>query len=381
MSRRRDQSILPMPPVITTRPRNLHRHAFTDITPPRKLTEAECKEKLTSYTAYSIRKAPSPLFEHLWSRSDSSNNEKSTSSFSSSAVSKATQGDEIFQDVRRFVVLKKGSYTVALPITTYASKGHRHGDINMKEHCIIYNNRKPEETPAPTTDKIQGSHSKSMNWAPFERSSSHNQHSSAFAAAGAWMEDSYYSFGLRPSPSSSSSNGAKRKHHFPSYHNHDPVNFDDQDVLETLQNGWETFLGSGTAGDRPRLGREEVEILEASFKKNPKPTIQTKRRFSEDMGIELSRINNWFQNRRAKRKQEKKFEALAASEGPSLHELHSPPNTISTESQAGSTSIFKPLTSLSPTFELVQIDDTQSIDEVTIIQSHPLDFIASQNLH
>ncbi|KAE8452366.1 hypothetical protein EG329_001066 [Mollisiaceae sp. DMI_Dod_QoI] len=65
---------------------------------------------------------------------------------------------------------------------------------------------------------------------------------------------------------------------------------------------------------RPRLGKEEVDILEASFRKNPKPTTQTKRGFADDMGVDLARINNWFQNRRAKRKQEKKQEAYEAGQ-------------------------------------------------------------------
>ncbi|KAG9248356.1 hypothetical protein BJ878DRAFT_549257 [Calycina marina] len=60
---------------------------------------------------------------------------------------------------------------------------------------------------------------------------------------------------------------------------------------------------------KPRLGKEEVEILEREFKKNTKPTTQTKKQYADDMDVELARINNWFQNRRAKRKQEKKQEA------------------------------------------------------------------------
>jgi hypothetical protein len=42
---------------------------------------------------------------------------------------------------------------------------------------------------------------------------------------------------------------------------------------------------------KPRLGKDEVEILEREFKKNPKPTTQTKRGFADDMGVELARIN------------------------------------------------------------------------------------------
>ncbi|RDL42253.1 Uncharacterized protein BP5553_02232 [Venustampulla echinocandica] len=65
---------------------------------------------------------------------------------------------------------------------------------------------------------------------------------------------------------------------------------------------------------KPRLGKDEVDILEREFQKNPKPTTQTKRGFAEDMGVELARINNWFQNRRAKRKQEKKQAAYEAAQ-------------------------------------------------------------------
>ncbi|KAG0649686.1 Anterior-restricted homeobox [Hyphodiscus hymeniophilus] len=80
---------------------------------------------------------------------------------------------------------------------------------------------------------------------------------------------------------------------------------------------------------KPRLGKEEVEILEHEFKKNPKPTTQTKRGFAEDMGVELARINNWFQNRRAKRKQERKqeaYEAGQAQESLAYSEPSSPDN-------------------------------------------------------
>lgn len=42
---------------------------------------------------------------------------------------------------------------------------------------------------------------------------------------------------------------------------------------------------------KPRLGKDEVDILEREFKKNPKPTTQVKRQFAEDMGVDLARIN------------------------------------------------------------------------------------------
>jgi hypothetical protein len=42
---------------------------------------------------------------------------------------------------------------------------------------------------------------------------------------------------------------------------------------------------------KPRLGKDEVDILEHEFKKNPKPSTQTKRQFAEDMHVDLARIN------------------------------------------------------------------------------------------
>lgn len=71
---------------------------------------------------------------------------------------------------------------------------------------------------------------------------------------------------------------------------------------------------SKTNETKPRLGKDEVDILEREFKKNPKPSTQTKRQFAEDMRVDLARINNWFQNRRAKRKQELKQEAHEAGQ-------------------------------------------------------------------
>ncbi|TEY59374.1 hypothetical protein BOTCAL_0194g00120 [Botryotinia calthae] len=72
--------------------------------------------------------------------------------------------------------------------------------------------------------------------------------------------------------------------------------------------------GQKTNETKPRLGKDEVDVLEFEFNKNPKPTTQTKRGYADSMGVELSRINNWFQNRRAKRKQEKKTEAYEAGQ-------------------------------------------------------------------
>jgi hypothetical protein len=42
---------------------------------------------------------------------------------------------------------------------------------------------------------------------------------------------------------------------------------------------------------RPRLGKDEVEVLEREFNRNRKPTTNMKRQFAKDMGVELARIN------------------------------------------------------------------------------------------
>lgn len=45
---------------------------------------------------------------------------------------------------------------------------------------------------------------------------------------------------------------------------------------------------------KPRLGKDEVETLEREFRKNPKPTTDTKRMFAKEMGVDLARINVYF---------------------------------------------------------------------------------------
>lgn len=49
--------------------------------------------------------------------------------------------------------------------------------------------------------------------------------------------------------------------------------------------------GQKTNETKPRLGKDEVDVLEREFNKNPKPTTQTKRHFAETMQVDLSRIN------------------------------------------------------------------------------------------
>ncbi|CAK7233415.1 hypothetical protein SCUCBS95973_008586 [Sporothrix curviconia] len=54
---------------------------------------------------------------------------------------------------------------------------------------------------------------------------------------------------------------------------------------------------------KPRLGKDEVQLLESEFQKNPKPSSLRKREIAELLKVDNPRINNWFQNRRAKAKQ------------------------------------------------------------------------------
>ncbi|KAI8963338.1 hypothetical protein F5Y11DRAFT_346679 [Daldinia sp. FL1419] len=65
-------------------------------------------------------------------------------------------------------------------------------------------------------------------------------------------------------------------------------------------------LADPKAESKPRLSKEEVEKLEKVFKENSKPSSSVKAQLADSLGLERPRINNWFQNRRAKAKQEKK---------------------------------------------------------------------------
>ncbi|KAJ5561960.1 hypothetical protein N7535_003577 [Penicillium sp. DV-2018c] len=59
---------------------------------------------------------------------------------------------------------------------------------------------------------------------------------------------------------------------------------------------------------RPRLTKEQVEILEAQFQAHPKPSSNVKRQLAAQTNLSLPRVANWFQNRRAKAKQQKRQE-------------------------------------------------------------------------
>ncbi|TWU71141.1 hypothetical protein ED733_000934 [Metarhizium rileyi] len=65
---------------------------------------------------------------------------------------------------------------------------------------------------------------------------------------------------------------------------------------------------------KPRLSKEEVEILEAEFQKNHKPSSTTKKALAESMRVDNARINNWFQNRRAREKKENNIREYEAKQ-------------------------------------------------------------------
>ncbi|KAL7936257.1 homeobox domain-containing protein [Trichoderma chlorosporum] len=74
---------------------------------------------------------------------------------------------------------------------------------------------------------------------------------------------------------------------------------------------------SRTTESKPRLSKEEVEVLEAEFQKNHKPNSSTKKGLAESMRVDHARINNWFQNRRAREKKEnniREYEARQRAE-------------------------------------------------------------------
>ncbi|KAM0723230.1 hypothetical protein Q7P37_001430 [Cladosporium fusiforme] len=57
---------------------------------------------------------------------------------------------------------------------------------------------------------------------------------------------------------------------------------------------------------KPRLTKEQHDVLEAHYTEQTKPNTSTKKGFAESLNVSLDKVNNWFQNRRAKSKQDAK---------------------------------------------------------------------------
>ncbi|KAF1840818.1 uncharacterized protein K460DRAFT_410222 [Cucurbitaria berberidis CBS 394.84] len=57
---------------------------------------------------------------------------------------------------------------------------------------------------------------------------------------------------------------------------------------------------------KPRLTKDQHDVLEQHFLAQHKPSTNVKKDFALKLGVPLDKINNWFQNRRAKVKQDRK---------------------------------------------------------------------------
>ncbi|KIW15000.1 hypothetical protein PV08_07787 [Exophiala spinifera] len=106
----------------------------------------------------------------------------------------------------------------------------------------------------------------------------------------------------------------------PSYMAHPQQPLDDlYPSLRYNANDYADYMASGMMADdfgpemeeistRPRLTKEQVEVLEAQFQANHKPNSQVKRQLAIQTNLKFQRVGNWFQNRRAKAKQQKRQE-------------------------------------------------------------------------
>ncbi|KAF2870006.1 hypothetical protein BDV95DRAFT_497274 [Massariosphaeria phaeospora] len=63
---------------------------------------------------------------------------------------------------------------------------------------------------------------------------------------------------------------------------------------------------NGCADVKPRLTKEQHDVLESHFQQQRKPSTAVKKGFADALNVPLDKINNWFQNRRAKVKQDDK---------------------------------------------------------------------------
>ncbi|OIW34756.1 hypothetical protein CONLIGDRAFT_21301 [Coniochaeta ligniaria NRRL 30616] len=149
-------------------------------------------------------------------------------------------------------------------------------------------------------------------------SSAHNQLQVPRQAFMPFTQQAYsHSYAHRPSrqpgsyPSSPSWQHHSRQHQhaLPQYGNHYTFGVRHHPFALT-----HALQAKTTAETKARLDKKHVEILEHEFSKNQKPSSIIKRELAEQMGHEIARINNWFQNRRAKEKSNKRTAEYAARE-------------------------------------------------------------------
>ncbi|KXH67151.1 homeobox domain-containing protein [Colletotrichum salicis] len=91
----------------------------------------------------------------------------------------------------------------------------------------------------------------------------------------------------------------------PLYHQNDYMEMLRQQQA-MMSRGLFPATGGKATESKPRLAKDEVDKLEREFQKNNKPNSSLKKQLAEEMRVDIARINNWFQNRRAKAKQEKR---------------------------------------------------------------------------
>ncbi|KAI9259975.1 Homeodomain-like protein, partial [Helicostylum pulchrum] len=70
---------------------------------------------------------------------------------------------------------------------------------------------------------------------------------------------------------------------------------------DNLSSGDEMYYGTPVR-PRQRFSTEETSILERAFKETPRPSAEIKKDLAYQFGTVPSRIQIWFQNRRAKEK-------------------------------------------------------------------------------
>ncbi|TQS36084.1 hypothetical protein Golomagni_03475 [Golovinomyces magnicellulatus] len=138
---------------------------------------------------------------------------------------------------------------------------------------------------------------------------------------------------------------------------------------------------------KPRLGKDEVNILEQEFRKNPKPSTLTKKAFAEEMNVDLPRINNWFQNRRAKRKQEKKLKENEAAQVKNNPIYSSPSSDEVSHVKSQHSNDNQPIVEKMLSVNRPQLTDISYSPELTIISNaerssfQPRSFVAKDDDH
>ncbi|KXT12469.1 hypothetical protein AC579_7335 [Pseudocercospora musae] len=96
----------------------------------------------------------------------------------------------------------------------------------------------------------------------------------------------------------------QQQHHHQHQHQHHHYAVPSASSLQNLPNP--PFYPQVMTDIKPRLTKEQHDILETEFQRQNKPSTQVKKGFAENLNVSLDKVNNWFQNRRAKSKQDAK---------------------------------------------------------------------------